>query len=295
MITRRDMISAIPFLPFAISHLDAPQGTPAPVLTLPQPIQDTAPDSSQNPRVIINPGHNLDSFKRGFGCHLKGVGFEYELVTGIAAAIKKSLEDASVPCEMTRSIDEYSLAVMDYQEQHRQRLEDTVNGFKRKGGQMTLPMVEAVTELAIANYAQDTCALALLSIHINDVPLAKRGASRGFVVAYSRMNLDCNNCRRLADDLCSSLKQDFLPSNNLGERLVEPSNGKPTIIPGIMDKQFLVTGPRCMEISVPATLIECGYITERYGKARETIAGPGVQERYAQAISRGVQAYLSQR
>jgi N-acetylmuramoyl-L-alanine amidase len=240
-------------------------------------------------RVLINPGHN----KRNVGCQVKGINPEYILTTRIAEKTKSFLEKSGLEAVLTRDENKYLDEINDYAEKNNIGLRVQVKGYRAKLGLPAdeVSVRESVLLLSIIKWADLNDFDAVLDIHVNAVAPEKRKYNHGFSVFASTSNNAFKGSKSLALSIHKALSRDFSPSNNGYEADWLRINNVLQRIPGISFKNFVMLGNGIYKPRTPAVLIECGYISEAYGKEKLTIGNEEIQEKYSSAISKGVNDY----
>ena len=267
------------------------------------------PEFEPRKKVLINPGHNKDVFKHGYGCYIKEVGYEYVLNTQIAGKIQKILRNAGLEAIVTRDEKEYLPGIKEYRTKNKQALLREVKAYQsqrnsRNHNTPVMPLNEALTQLSILKWAEANPFDLLLNIHINFPGEKYRGKFSGFAVIISDKHNDFSKSKALAQDIYDSLIQDFKPSNNKSESALMKKGKLRQYVPGFMINDFLMLGTDLYAAKIPSILVECGYISQKYdissskgqgSKSNEqklSIAHGRVQEQYALRISEGVLGFL---
>lgn len=226
--------------------------------------------------VLIHPGH----VKNDPGCEQKGVGIEYILTAHIAEYLKQELASQNVGVLMTRDENDFSAELKKYKHDNR--------------GKFGSRKIDTYTMI---KWAEDSAVDAMLSIHINDVPAKNRPFNTGFAVISSSKNGALKKSRQLARIVLDSVGEQFPPSNNRNEASYVRENGNLVLLPGYMNSQFYFLGNSEFSHKIPAILVECGYISQKYkaSDGRElTIGDPEIQKLYAQKIAKGITSYLAE-
>lgn len=239
---------------------------------------DSNKDSSLNHNysVLIHPGH----VKGNPGCELKGVGIEYILTTRIAEDLEKLLKEQNIGVLMARNENDFSLELKKYKQENR--------------GKFLGRKIDTYTML---KWAEDKGADALISIHINDVPPENRPFNTGYAVISSSKNGSLKKSRQLAKMVHESIGQSFPPSNNLNEASYVKQDGAPVLLSGFMNSPFYILGSDEYSHKIPAIIVECGFISQKYkgSNGQElTIGNPEIQQLYAQRIAKGIMDYIAE-
>jgi N-acetylmuramoyl-L-alanine amidase len=251
--------------------------------------------NNKKPRVLLDPGHNTGYV----GCERRGVGIEYVLNTRIAEKTKQLLDEANdLEVIMSRDENNYLPGIMDYREKNKADFTKEVEEFRQKKhirstSPNTLPLDEAVTQLAIAGWAEDNGFDAVVHVHVNDVHPSLRKKTGGFTVITSNNNGSTRKSRILAGYVYRSLREQGLKPSNLPVESTQFSLGigAPFRISGFMIDDYLIIGSEMHQPKTPTLIVECGYIYQNHNQ-KQTIANKEIQELYAGALNDGVRNYF---
>jgi N-acetylmuramoyl-L-alanine amidase len=238
--------------------------------------------------VVINPGHN----RRNPGCFEPGVGAEYQITPQIAQRVQDGLCDLGYGGVLTRDNDTYLTRLRDYVRENSERLQilfKTITPTKAST-RKPIPLEERIVHVGMAEWIDALNPLAAVHIHINDAPNGNRGKVTGYSVIVSENNLAYRASLELAQHIHRTLDQEFKPSSNQYDTTVGKRRQS---FRGIMVDDILVIGSEFYRPKTPSVIVECGYITERYGDC--SIRDPEVQQRYASAIAQGTAQFLQAR
>jgi N-acetylmuramoyl-L-alanine amidase len=284
MINRRD------FIKFAAASFILPYSE---MLSVQNPFFEPNINSSKREYLkreynfLINPGHSRVPKNFNPGCFLRGVGLECDITQKIGEKTREYLMENNIKAELSKDEGNYLQAINDFKMANKQDLINKVREFeKKKKHNITITVEEAITQLATLGYAKETGFDGVINIHINDLPLERRGMGKGFAVAYSDKNLCKMESKIFCSEMHFSLLESFVPSNNMAEQITEQYGKNMQTISGMMNKPYLVIGSEMYPVQVPSILVECGYIAERYGTL--TIGHDSIQDKYACAIANGI-------
>ncbi|KYK24502.1 hypothetical protein AYK26_06685 [Euryarchaeota archaeon SM23-78] len=263
-----------------------------PDLTLPNLSLDEV--SKRKKTILLNPGHNKDVYKQGYGCFIEGIGYEYVLNTQIARKTQKILESAGLEAIVTRDENKYIPKIEDYKNLNKQALLRKVKDYREQKGNKNhkMPVNEALIQLSILKWADINDVDIILNLHINDVIKKYRRKTFGFAVIISDKHPSFKQNQALAQSIYDSLDVVFEPSNNKGESALIKKGKVREYVPGFVINDFLMLGNDMYHPQVLSVLVECGYISQKYGKQGLTIAHEQVQDQYALRISEGILEFL---
>ncbi|MBU1199416.1 MAG: N-acetylmuramoyl-L-alanine amidase [Nanoarchaeota archaeon] len=247
---------------------------------------------SKNLQILLNPGHNKAVFKQGYGCYMKGVGYEYIINTKIAEKTQEFLHEQGLNATLTRDEIDYLPSIETYLKHNKEDLLEKISEFRKNNtGNHRMPLEEAVIQLSILKWAESQPIDLIINIHINDTVEEYRGKFSGFSVTTSPENGSFEKSKLLAHSIYDSLIMSFKPSNNKADLVLVKQNNIKKYIPGFMMNDYLMLGHALHRTQIPSVLIECGFIDEKYREDNLAISDERVQNEYAHMISEGIILY----